>query len=380
MSEYQYYEFLSIDRPLTKQEMRELRAVSTRAAISSTRFVNEYDWGDLKADPARWMERYFDAFLYFSNWGTHRVMLRLPSRLLPLQTAQQYCSHDPAEARGAGGFIILDFTSDEEPGDEWYDEGGGVLASLLPVRADLAAGDHRALHLGWLLRVQAGDVAESEAEPPVPTGLARLTAGLQAFTDFLRIDPDLIAAAAERSPKLEEAAPREELEHWIATLPDAEKSHLLVRVAAGEEGLIRAELQRRFRETRRGSQPDATEPRTAAELLDGAERKAEVRRHREAERAAKERARREREEAEALDRRLDELVKREEEAWRRVDELIAERKSASYDEAVKLLGDLRTLGAREGRAAEAEDRIRSLRRAHARKGNFLVRLERAGLG
>ena len=31
MSEYQYYEFLAVDRPLTKQEMGELRAISTRA-------------------------------------------------------------------------------------------------------------------------------------------------------------------------------------------------------------------------------------------------------------------------------------------------------------------------------------------------------------
>ncbi len=39
MSEYQYYEFQAIDRPLTEQEMRELRAYSTRANITPTRFV-----------------------------------------------------------------------------------------------------------------------------------------------------------------------------------------------------------------------------------------------------------------------------------------------------------------------------------------------------
>jgi hypothetical protein len=34
MSEYQYYEFRAIDRTLTDRQMRELRAISTRAAIS----------------------------------------------------------------------------------------------------------------------------------------------------------------------------------------------------------------------------------------------------------------------------------------------------------------------------------------------------------
>ena len=39
MSEYQYYEFQAIDRPLTKGEMAEVRSLSTRATITSTRFV-----------------------------------------------------------------------------------------------------------------------------------------------------------------------------------------------------------------------------------------------------------------------------------------------------------------------------------------------------
>jgi hypothetical protein len=67
MSEYQYYEFVAIDRPLTAKQMAELRAISTRAEITSSRFQNEYQWGDLKADPAKLMERYFDAHLYFTN-------------------------------------------------------------------------------------------------------------------------------------------------------------------------------------------------------------------------------------------------------------------------------------------------------------------------
>ena len=53
MSEHQVYEFLATDRPLTDAQMRELRDISSRADITSTRFWNEYHWGDLKADPLR---------------------------------------------------------------------------------------------------------------------------------------------------------------------------------------------------------------------------------------------------------------------------------------------------------------------------------------
>jgi len=47
MSEFQYYEFRGLDRSLTQGEMRELRAISTRAEITPTSFVNTYEWGDL---------------------------------------------------------------------------------------------------------------------------------------------------------------------------------------------------------------------------------------------------------------------------------------------------------------------------------------------
>ena len=40
MSEHQYYEFATLDRPLTTAEMAALRATSTRAAVTPSGFVN----------------------------------------------------------------------------------------------------------------------------------------------------------------------------------------------------------------------------------------------------------------------------------------------------------------------------------------------------
>jgi len=39
VSEYQYYEFLALDRPLTTAEQAEVRAPSTRARITATSFT-----------------------------------------------------------------------------------------------------------------------------------------------------------------------------------------------------------------------------------------------------------------------------------------------------------------------------------------------------
>ena len=83
MSEYQYYEFQAIDRPLTAGEMATLRKHSTRARITPTSFVNEYHWGDFKGDPDAWMTKYFDAFLYLANWGTRTFKLRRHPGLSP---------------------------------------------------------------------------------------------------------------------------------------------------------------------------------------------------------------------------------------------------------------------------------------------------------
>jgi hypothetical protein len=72
VSEYQYYEFLAVDRPLDADQLDRLRALSTRAELTSTSFVNTYHWGDFKGNPRALMEEYFDAFLYTANWGSRQ--------------------------------------------------------------------------------------------------------------------------------------------------------------------------------------------------------------------------------------------------------------------------------------------------------------------
>jgi hypothetical protein len=198
MSEYQYYEFQAVDRPLTAREMRELRACSTRATITATRFVNHYDWGDFKGDPTVWMEKYFDAFLYVASPGTRWLMLRFPRDALDPKTARRYCKGASASVIAKGGFVILSLASEDDSGEDWEDDDAGWLASLITLRADILAGDHRALFLAWLRCVQQGEV-RAEHSPPIPLGLDRLTASLAALADFLRLDGELIVQAARRS-------------------------------------------------------------------------------------------------------------------------------------------------------------------------------------
>jgi hypothetical protein len=98
--------------------------------------VNSYHWGSFRGDPRIMMEKYFDGFLYLANWGTHELMLRLPARLLDLDTARRYCSGDMVSAWASRGNVVRYAVSEDESGE--YDEGGeGALASILPVRAEI---------------------------------------------------------------------------------------------------------------------------------------------------------------------------------------------------------------------------------------------------
>lgn len=48
MSEYQYYEFQAIDRPLSEADRAELEKLSSRAQVTSTSFTNEYNYGKFR--------------------------------------------------------------------------------------------------------------------------------------------------------------------------------------------------------------------------------------------------------------------------------------------------------------------------------------------
>jgi FtsZ-interacting cell division protein YlmF len=380
MSEYQYYEFQAVDRPLTEKQMAELRSYSTRATITRTSFVNDYSWGSFKGNADAWMEKYFDAFLYLANWGTHTLELRLPARLLDLRTAQQYCVSDSAYAWEKNDKVILSFTSDEEGGEGWI-EGEGHLASLIPVRADLARGDLRALYLGWLLCVQNEELDEEDPEPPVPPGLGKLNASLESLAEFLRIDEDLLSVAARASATREETRrSRDEVHAWVAGLPAAEKDDLLTRLIVEEDPTLATELLQRFeKRSGRGEQRSAGAHRAVGELRRAAETRAEERRQAETRRRAEQAQRRQREAALARAKYLDGIAGHEAKLWTRIDSLIATKQPKRYDEAVSLLIDLRDLAQREGRDREFRKKLDTLCLDHARKPSFLHRLRKAGL-
>jgi hypothetical protein len=122
--------------------------------------------------------------------------------------------------------VLVEIRSgDEEGGGEWIDEDDATrwLPSLVPLRADLAGGDLRALYLAWLMAAQNDQLDDGDTEPPCPPGLRSLSAPLDAFVEFMRLDRDLVEAAAAGSPAVE-PADAAALEGWASSFRGLEKS------------------------------------------------------------------------------------------------------------------------------------------------------------
>src|SRR5947207_179346 len=214
MSEYQRYEFMTSDRPLTRAQLDAVNNLSSHIEASSTHAVIEYHWGNFKHDPIKVLHKYFDGFLYWANWGSPQLAFRFPHGTLPADLIDGYDYDDFVTFTLHADYDILDIHFGEmEAPDEWTDYD---LGSLMPIRDELMEGDLRALYIVWLScqRMIGGyddeeyddeeyDGDEEDDETlgavTVPTAFGTLTAAQQALAELLQIPDELLIAAAQHS-------------------------------------------------------------------------------------------------------------------------------------------------------------------------------------
>jgi len=128
MGEYQYLEFLAVDRPLTAREMDHLREISTRAQITPVSFINEYSWSGLKADPRDFMRRFFDVHVFIAHWGDAIFMVRLPKEAIDQKTLKAFCTSPHLEFEKLSEHWLLIWSLGETEDYErfgYIDEGPG---------------------------------------------------------------------------------------------------------------------------------------------------------------------------------------------------------------------------------------------------------------
>lgn len=382
MSEYQYYEFVAIDQPLTSAQMGELRARSTRAAITPTSFVNVYHWGDLKGDPMDWMRRYFDAFVYVANWCSCRFALRFPRTAFEVKELSGFMTEGALTLEKSPDHWIIEWgLSESEDYDRFGSEQGeGWMGRLVALRDELLRGDYRALYLGWLAGVTAGEVDEDGLEPEVPPGLSRLTAAQQSLAEFIEVDPDLLTAAATESPGMDDTSSdtESEMDEWLENIAIDEARASLKLLLKGQSQQAERQLRSRFLAWRkeRAPRPERSKVRrSVAKLWKQAEAAREARLRRAEEELAQLKA----EQRRRREARLAALAADFDSGWNAVDKKAEQGTANAYQEATQALVDLSEAYALHASPAEFDARFRGFAERHGRRTALVRRLKSAGL-
>ena len=380
MSECQYYDFAALDRPLTRTEMAELRAVSSRAVITPASFTNHYEWGDLKADPANWMQRYFDAFVHTASWCACRLSLRLPKAAFRRAELQPFANRSTLSVQPGDAHWILNWTLDESEDYDRFagDDGSGWMRRLIPLRDELLRGDLRPLYLGWL--AGAGTLRDDALEPEVPPGLTDLSPAQQALTEFLEVDPDLLdaarAASAAASPDKDDDARR--LDLWLSTWQGDEMKAVLERIALGQGQEAERQVKSHYAawlKVQPPSSPAASIRRRVADLRELTGSAAAMRREREAKARAKQEASRRRQ----REARLRRLMAEPDTHWKAAEAHAARGVASGYEQAVHMLVDLAEAYALVSSREAFDRKLRRFLVPHARRPALLRRLADAGL-
>ena len=382
MSEYQYYEFIAIDDPLTPKQMAELRSRSSRASITPTSFVNDYQWGNLKGDPVDWMRRYFDAHVYVANWCTCCLYLRVPRSAFDVETLRTFETESVFSVEGTKTHWLLEWELSESNNYDRFaeEDGRGWMGRLTLLRDELLRGDMRPLYLGWLAGVSAGEVGEKTTEPPPPHGLSRLTAAQTSLAEFLEVDEDLLTAAglSDQQAKKPDNKSDAELDTWIAELPMAERAAMLKLLLTGNAQQAERRTKLRFLAWQREQRPmREPEPRrrTVAELQELAASAAEIRNRQEA-------AQRKKAEAARQAKRetyLRTLAADFDKCWQVADKRAERGIASAYEEVKCALVDLSEAYTLCVSRTDFERKLVQFMARHGKRGALVRRLADAGL-
>jgi hypothetical protein len=113
VSEYQYFEFQSLDRPLTADQQLAMRRISHQVDLTPFRAAFTYTAGSFGAEPSVVLAQHFDAMIHLTGWGDKRLMFRFPAPLLDLEQLKAY--GDPLGQRVTwsvrGEYTLLDIHS-----------------------------------------------------------------------------------------------------------------------------------------------------------------------------------------------------------------------------------------------------------------------------
>lgn len=382
MSEFQCYQFRSFDRPLTESERKEVSSWSSRVEVSSNAATFIYHYGDFRKSPEKVVEQYFDAMLYFTNWGTRQLLFRLPEQLIDAKAIERFC----VEHEWSSGYIsltkkgkvyLLDIHYSDEEGGEWMEDDDFDLGIIGQIREDILSGDFSALYLIWAqfskpyeddddFIVKKGKKSSQPSYPEVPANLKKLSSALSAFIEFFYIEMDLVSAI--QSVSQSSNIPEVNYEKLLIELTEKERIEWLLRLINGEPKLDFSLKKRLEKLLPAQDSPKATTTFTPAQLF---AKTIEERKKREQKEAAASKA--------AFLKKMKKFEKQEDEMWESVGTDLARQTGKAYDQATATLKDLRDLAVHKGLLEVFDGKMRALKEEYAKRSSLIGRWKKAGL-
>lgn len=372
MSEYQYYEFVAVDGPISDKGLRYAESCSSRADVSRLHWRNVYNFGDFGGSVERLLQHY-DVHFYIANWGTVRFAVALPEGVLDQDAVAPYVrGHDQYEnsltVKRSGTRTIVWWERNEEEGWGWT-EGEGQISRLLGIREELMRGDLRAMFLGWLADFDPEEWRDPRDSavlvPPIPAGLDNLSPALQALVEQFPVDRDALAVAAGQTqggmPK------RIPITQVLNKLPVDDMKRLLARVADGDGGRVMSELNRL---TYPHIELSATEKLSCVDFAAKTIAIREARLKKEAKAAAAERRRAD----EARRRHLEKVMQRSDSVWAGLDRLMEEKIASVYDTVATHLKELRDAYKQADKQSVFQKKLMVFRERYSRRSAMMRRI------
>ena len=373
MSEYQYYEFRAIDRPLTAEEQQTIGKLSSRVDLSPTHASFVYNYSDLPASAEDLLTHYFDAMFYIANWGSCQLMFRFPKIAIDLEQVQPYFQlsfviEDFVSLTEHGEYVVLNIEWHEEAPEWGWIEGAGWLPRLMSLRDEILRADYRLLYLAWLKAITLEpEILDTVKEPPVPPGLGQLSWGLRTFIELFELDEHLVAAAAAASGSPETIS-ESQLRQAIDRLSPQAREAWLLRLAQGREPQLSVAFNRELLKLLDRPQPEPPARRTIGDLFTAAER---IEKEVQAKRAAEARA--------SHLKKMESLAAQEGQLWQEVTDLIKQKNGKAYDQAVAHLKDLHDLAQHQSQEAAFQSRLNTIYGNYRSLSALLRRLRDAKL-
>ncbi len=373
MSEYQYIAFRATDSPVSEKNLAYMRRQSTRAEITPWSFDNEYHFGDFRGNAEEMLRRGYDVHMHYANYGIRTLLVRLPHGFPDGKSAKHYLDGESVrflkDKKGRGGILSISPYFESGELDPLWDL-DDLTDRLVPLCSEILDGDLRPLYLAHLA-VGCDDDHDPEetAEAPVPAGLGELSDAQRALAELYQISDSLIEAAKQGSPSLPRQQDRQaELKSWLAAQSQATKDEWLVGLLDDPSSSPRSEILARFRDASgRPHWPTVDLKRTIAQLWSAADDIQQKKKAKAAAKAARQRA-----------AKLKKMAADPSPYLKKTEQLVAERSTAAYGKASKLLAELREAIADTKQAGLAEKQALKLKTKNPTRHHLAAALKREG--